>query len=104
MNDSGNMTPEGLIALAAACRKAGITSFKGHGVEFTLGEAPKKATRRRKGPEAPTMQVQGPNGLETVPAPQTKSEEIPTDSPTMEELMFWSAGGVEESQTEEGTA
>jgi hypothetical protein len=37
-----------LAKLAAACRKAGIQSFKGGGIEFTLTDAPPLTTRAAK--------------------------------------------------------
>ncbi len=41
-------TPKELKRLAAACRAAGITSFKGEGIEFTLSsEAPVKAKKAK---------------------------------------------------------
>lgn len=67
-----------LKKLANACRKAGIKTFKGAGFEFTLAdEAP--ATAKPRG--LPAVKA-------AVAAPQT--EEIPSDAPTGDDLLFWS--------------
>ncbi len=84
------MTPKELKALASACRKAGITSYKGDGVEFTLSPEPAKVRRYKSKPEA-TIQVQGPSGVVNIPAPvNPKDDEIPTDALSDDALLFWS--------------
>lgn len=74
------ITPKELKALADACRKAGITSFKGQGIEFTLGAlAPKpKKTRNPK----PTATI-GTTATSIVPE---------TEEMSQEDLLFWSIG------------
>lgn len=84
-----------LAKLAETCRKAGIKSFKGEGIEFTLDDsAPTPRTRRKKGePLAakPSESVQGP---------------IESDAPTADELQFWSAaaGGIPFENDDTGSA
>lgn len=41
-------TPKELLQLAKACRKAGIVTFKGEGVEFTLADKPSKSIKKTK--------------------------------------------------------
>ncbi len=73
-----------LKKLAAACRAAGITSFKGDGIEFTLStEAPVKINSKGKIVAAP--KDLGPN-------------EVESDELSAEALMYWSVGGDENSQ------
>lgn len=94
-------TAKELKAMASACRKAGILSFKGFGVEFTLAPETAKAPRRRKAAPEPGIQVQGPNGPTTVAALKKASgEDIDTDEPTAEELLFWSVGGDTEEASQ----
>lgn len=72
------ITPKQLAALAKACRKAGITSFKGHGIEFTLSETqPSQRVAKDRKEVAKDL---GPN-------------EIESDELSPEALMFWSTGG-----------
>lgn len=67
-----------LKKLADACRKAGIISFKGGGIEFTLSdEAPISSHKRAKAAKVAFVE-QG---------------DIETDSPSPEELLMWSVGG-----------
>lgn len=73
-----------LQKLAQACRKAGIRTFKGYGFEFTLDDAPTKA---------PRAAAKGAHNF-----PDTAFE---SDSPTPEELLFWSAAGIPESNPED---
>lgn len=75
--------PKVLIKLAAACRKAGITTFKGAGIEFTLEPKGPLQTRSKK------QSTGKPEALE-------EQGEIETNEPTQEELLFWSAGSQEE--------
>jgi len=68
-------TAKELKKLAKACRDAGIHYFKGDGFEFTLtGVVPEKPSRK-------------------APQPEADMSKIETDTPTEEELMFWSTGG-----------
>lgn len=97
-----SLSPKELQKLAAACRKAGITSFKGYGIEFTLGAEPlpRVAKSAPKQTALPGIQVQGPNGPIIIPAPTLpSSDEIETDSPTAQELLFWSVGDEVETTT-----
>jgi hypothetical protein len=81
--------PKELKKLAEACRKAGISSFKGYGVEFTLSEAipPKKARKRSQ--KASTSLYDG------------LPDDIKSELPTEEELLFYSAGGVPVPENEQ---
>ena len=89
--------PKALKKLVDSCRKAGITTFKGFGVEFTVGPEPEKRHRRKA---ERTIEVQGPNGKERIAAyAAPKDETIHTDTPTEEELLFWSSGGGEDEAT-----
>lgn len=73
------ITPKQLHALAKACRKAGITSFKGHGIEFTLTDS--APTTRNK---ASTKRAAQPKDLgENV---------VETDELSQDALLFWSTG------------
>jgi len=72
-------SPKELKKLAAACRAAGITSFKGGGIEFTLSD------------EAPT-----PSAYKRAKAAQVFVEQGEVENegePTPEELLLWSVGG-----------
>lgn len=65
-----------LKKLADACRKAGIKSFKGYGIEFTLSDAvPAPRAYRKAAPKKPVQ----------------ASDKIETDEPSEEELLFWSS-------------
>lgn len=73
--------PKELIKLAKACRKAGISHFKGFGFEFTLtNELP--STKLTK------AAISNPNASNSEP-----DQVITPDTPTEEELLFWSSGG-----------
>ena len=95
--------PKSLKKLADACRKAGITTFKGFGMEFTLAPQtqPKVVKRASKQTQADQqtpalITVPGPNGPVQLAVPGTISpDEIPTDSPTREELLYWSVSEEE---------
>ncbi len=65
-----------LKKLAAACRKAGIKSFKSPDFEFTLTDAEPEPAKKAKG---------------STPAASPNTP-IVTDEPTAEELLFWSVG------------
>ncbi len=78
-----------LKELADACRKAGITSFKGGGFEFTLGDKPEPTKRKRKS---------------TVYNSQTvNDQEFQTDSLTEEQLLMWSAVDPSQENSAEET-
>lgn len=65
--------------LADACRKAGIRSFKGGGIEFELkDDAPQSDYKKAKAAKRP---------FEDDTQPET--EELSPDA-----LLFWSVGGV----------
>ncbi len=70
-----------LKKLAAACRKAGIKTFKSGEIEFTLADAPVKAPRASK-------KVAAPAGAAEI-------DEKGWDSFTDDEKMFWSAPNPE---------
>lgn len=71
-----------LKKLAEACRKAGICSFKGYGVEFTLSEQiPAKRSRNRGMRPAASAQ---PSQEDTSP--------FASDTLSEEELLFFSVG------------
>jgi hypothetical protein len=73
------MSPKELKKLADACRKAGIKHYKQGDIEFTLADAPPVSDyKRAKMAKAPKPAVQASN-------------EIDSDGPTAEELLFWSA-------------
>ncbi len=77
------LDPKQLKKLADECRKAGITSFKGYGVEFTLSEeAPVSRYKAKKAQAGAGKKVyhQGP-------------EEPETEDLTEEQLLFYSVGG-----------
>lgn len=66
-----------LNRLAKACRKVGITHFKNAEFEFTLGDEPAPVPASKIGAASETSSVE---------------VKFTTDTPTEEELMFWSAG------------
>lgn len=74
-----------LKKLADACRKAGILEFKGFGVEFKLGALPHKPLKVTAAPKAKSPFE------EAVKAAQAEAkDEVEAETPTEEELMFWS--------------
>lgn len=73
-----------LKKLADACRKAGIQSFKGFGFEFTLA------------PEAPVSNYKKKTSSYQ---PATSNDNITTDGLSEQELLFWSTGGMAESES-----
>ena len=73
------MSPKELTKLAAACRKAGIKSFKNAEIEFTLtDEAPVSNYKKKQEP----LQLAN-NYL------------VETDSLTEEQLLMWSVTGAD---------
>lgn len=65
--------------LADACRKAGIISFKGCGIEFTLSdEAPRSPAQRR---------------AQATPVQFVEQTDVETDDLTPDQLLFYSVGG-----------
>lgn len=60
-----------IAKLAAACRKAGISTFKGGGIEFTLTDYLPEPKSKKAAPEAPP-------------------EAIDSDEPGYEQLLHWS--------------
>lgn len=71
-------TAKELKKLAAACRAAGISSFKGEGIEFTLSaDAPVKRPRAAQAPKKAAPVDLGENAVET-------------DEMSPEALLFWS--------------
>jgi hypothetical protein len=69
-------SPKELIKLAAACRKAGIKSYKDADCEFTLTEDAPQRKSRAKSVAAPYA---GPD------------KEFQTDSLTTDQLLMWSS-------------
>lgn len=69
-------TSKELKQLAKACRAAGITSFEGGGVKFTLSDLPVKLTSNKK---IEPKQDLGENIVES-------------DELSQEALLFWSTG------------
>lgn len=77
-----------LKKLAAVCRKSGIKSFSGGGIEFTLSDnIPTTYQAKRSKSNKKTTLLQTPDG------------DIQTDAPTEEELLFWSAPDVAEESS-----
>lgn len=69
-------TPKQIAALAKACRKAGISTFKGAGIEFTLEPAiPRPSTVKRS------------KAVVDVSEDKVETEEMDPDS-----MLFWSSG------------
>lgn len=75
-------TAKQLKELAKACRAAGITSFEGQGIKFTLSE------------DAPAPRRRGKTPVEAKPAPKQDlgPNKIETDELGAEALLFWSVG------------
>lgn len=71
-----------IAALAKACRKAGITEFKGAGIEFKLSDAPPLAKASRKSKQTPPIAANDP---------------VESDEPGYAQLLHWSVGVPEES-------
>jgi hypothetical protein len=74
------MTPKELTKLAKACRKLGITTYKGPDFEFTLGDEP---TPRSRSTNATKGNVGG-------------NEAFQSDSLEGDALLYWSVGGQPE--------
>lgn len=73
-----------LKQLAKACRAAGITSFEGGGVKFTLGDIPQPKLANKE--SKPTVkQGLGENTIES-------------DELSPETLLFWSTRGDKEEE------
>jgi hypothetical protein len=78
-----------LKKLADACRKAGIKTFKGFGMEFTLtDEAPVSNYKQTKKSDSPA----------TKPFYTDVDSKIESDSLSDEALLFWSAQGAPDQQ------
>jgi hypothetical protein len=92
--------PKALKKLAETCRKAGITSFKGFGVEFTLGDIPptKVVNRRTKQTEPlSTFESAVKRYQSEQPAMIRIDEEKQADTPSEEDMLFWSVGPEQEA-------
>jgi hypothetical protein len=77
--------PKELKKLIKMCRELGVKSYKGDGFEFTLtDEAPVKET------------------LKTYTQNESISTNFESDEPSIESLLFWSAG--DEPTSEEDSA
>lgn len=93
--------PKELRALAKVCRETGITTLEAEGIKFTLGAAPYKAPKKFKekvyGSDFERLQAEMKAAQE---APvKAKAEMIKSDTPTEDELLFWSSGdGSPESE------
>jgi hypothetical protein len=71
-----------LAKLAAACRKAGIQTFKGGGIEFTLSDS-------------------APAPKSTKKAAQEESTKEPTNEDLpYEQLLHWSVMGIDEEKAD----
>jgi hypothetical protein len=82
-----SLDPKAIKKLAAACRAAGIESFKGFGVEFTL--APKSAEKAQpKTAKSKENPISGPD------------KEIETEELSASDMLFWSVT----SDTEEAAS
>ncbi len=85
-----NFDPKQLAKLAKECRKAGIKSFKGFGMEFTLtDEAPKSVYKQSK-----MAQDQSKSFYTDAEA------KIETDAISDEALLFWSSQGIPVEETQ----
>lgn len=74
-----SLSPKDLKKLADSCRKAGIKSFKGYGVEFTLSDdAPVSNYKRTKG---------------NTPQPDN-GKAFESDTLSEEALLMWSSGAL----------
>ncbi len=84
-------TPKDLKSLAEACRKAGISEFKGFGVEFTLSPVTPKRRRGAKEPVAPELSA-FEKDLAKATAQVSKADAMAPKTPTEHEMLFWSSG------------
>lgn len=76
-----SMTAKELKKLVKACRQAGIKTYKGDGVEFTLSdEAPSPPIRRSAKNSQSSTSI-------------TVDKDFETDALTEEQLLFYSATG-----------
>lgn len=79
LNDSKAFDVKELERIAKACRKAGIKTFKGFGMEFTLTEdLPQSAYKQAKAAKGPKTES------------NVGSDMIESDSLTDEALLLWS--------------
>jgi hypothetical protein len=76
-------SPKELLKLAAACRKAGIKSFKGDGVEFTLTD------------DAPVTKKAAKIAETTAPDKDFTSDELGPDA-----MLFWSTADLNQTKQE----
>jgi hypothetical protein len=76
-------TPKELKKLAAACRAAGITHFKGEGIEFTLSE---------RAPEKKSAKKVQPTDFGSPIDPNFTSDEM-----TQDQMLFWSSATLPEA-------
>ena len=84
------MTPKELKKLAAACRAAGITTFKNSEIEFTLGDVPVKASQKNHKAESNDTSV--------------IDEAFKEDTLTEEQMLFWSTAITEDVTEPKGTS
>lgn len=75
-----DITPKELLALAKACRKAGISRLKIGDIEFSLTDEAPEPQARKKRSKAGAKE-----------APQYPDTKFESDAPSMEELLFWSS-------------
>lgn len=86
-------SPKELLKLANACRKAGIKSFKSGELEFTLtDEAPASPYIKAKELKS--------KANETLDQMVAANDPFATDSPTPEQLLYWSVGVNEQAGQE----
>lgn len=77
-----DFNPKLLKKIADECRKAGVTRFKGFGLELEISaEAPQSKYKQQKAKAAP-VQHAGPDQPEV-------------EGLSEEDMLFWSVGGIE---------
>lgn len=84
-------TPKDIKTLAEACRKAGISAFKGFGVEFTLAPAAPKSRRGVKEPVASELTA-FEKDLAKAQSQVAKADAMTAKTPSEQEILFWSSG------------
>lgn len=70
-----------LKQIVTLCRKMGVESIEIDGIKITLGAEPSKPIRKQ---------------AKKVAVPDNGKDDIESESPTDQELLFWSTGAPEE--------
>jgi hypothetical protein len=94
------MTPQDiktLVALAKACRKVGIKSFKSADYEFTLDHAPIRAERAKRDAKANSLPVEHYKLNENV-------DEITHEELSEEAKLFWSSTSSLDEEQQQGVS